>query len=132
MNVEAATIIIVRDPNPTGAGVLSIGYDEYTIEIDEETGIGYVIYSANGDYQLLGCCIVVIFENINQHGNILSNAENQEDNLGTIIIECNKLFDLYTDIVPSILYSLSENLRTINGSYITSSGIIVLVDEDIE
>lgn len=39
MNVDAASIKIVRDPNPTGVGVLSLENDEYTIEIDEKTGI---------------------------------------------------------------------------------------------
>lgn len=46
-------------------------------------------------------------------------------------IECNKLIDLFNDFVIIIPYSNGNKLRTINGSYITSQGIIVLVDEDI-
>lgn len=46
-------------------------------------------------------------------------------------IECNKLIDLFNDLVIIIPYSNGNKLQSINGSYITSQGIIVLVDEDI-
>lgn len=47
-------------------------------------------------------------------------------------IECNKLIDLYSDIVIVMPYNIQGTMRSINGSYINAQGIIILVDEDIE
>ncbi len=47
-------------------------------------------------------------------------------------VECNKLIDLNSDIVVVLPYNINDNMRSINGSYINSQGLIILVDKDIE
>lgn len=47
-------------------------------------------------------------------------------------VECNKLIDLNSDIVVVLPYNINGNMRSINGSYINSQGLIILVDKDIE
>ena len=45
--VEAKGITIIRDDNPDGVSVLSIDNENYYIEIDEETNVGYVMQKLN-------------------------------------------------------------------------------------
>lgn len=101
INVDAAKIKIVKDPNSTWTGILSIDNNEYSIKINEETRIGYVIFSGDNNYHILGTCTVIVFDFNNSYCNILSNAEEQEDNLGTIKIVMDK-YSEYSGVINDV------------------------------
>ena len=58
----AAGIIIVRDQNPDGVTVLTDEDEIYQIEVDENTGIGYVICGADNERLTLGTVEVTIID----------------------------------------------------------------------
>lgn len=58
----AAGIIIVRDQNPDGVTVLTDEDEIYQIEVDENTGIGYVICVADNERLTLGTVEVTIID----------------------------------------------------------------------
>ena len=105
--VNAANKIVFEDnDNPDYVTVLSLDNEMYTIEIDEETGIGYVIVSINGDEETLGTWTVVAIDSNNPNGNIL--CYDQNDSLGTmtIIITNENIGEGYISVLTGELSNL--------------------------
>jgi len=75
VEVQAAKITIVRDNNPERVTVLSLNDVEYSIEVDEETEIGYVVYTVNGVDEIIGTCEVIVIDAQNPSGYILCGDE---------------------------------------------------------
>lgn len=53
-------ITIIKDENPDGVSVLSIDNENYYIEIDEETNVGYVMQKLDNETIVLGTCEVSV------------------------------------------------------------------------
>ncbi|MDD3383703.1 MAG: hypothetical protein PHX46_02695 [Bacilli bacterium] len=75
VEVQAAKIKIVRDENPDCVTVLSLFDEEYSIDVDEENEIGYVVYTSNGEDEILGTCTVIVINSQNPNGYVLCNSE---------------------------------------------------------
>ncbi len=94
--VEAKGITIIRDDNPDGVSVLSIDNENYYIEIDEETNVGYVMQKLNNETIVLGTCEVSVIVGDKDPEVLCVSAENS---MGSLVI--------VTDIDVSTI-SLSE------------------------
>ena len=75
IEVQAAKITIVRDNNPEGVTVLSLFNEKYSIEIDDETEIGYVVYTVDGVDEIIGSCEVIVIDSQNPSGYVLCSDE---------------------------------------------------------
>lgn len=107
---EAKKIIIEEDDNPDGVTDFVLGNREYFIEINEETGIGFVIYSSNNnDYVLGTCSVTVIDENQNEY--IECNSSANFEVLGEITLI--KLSDDNEFYISSLTGEVS-NIFTLN------------------
>ena len=79
----AAGIIIVRDQNPDGVTVLTDEDEIYQIEVDENTGIGYVICVADNERLTLGTVEVTIIDGDKEPELLCSSGQNS---MGTLVI----------------------------------------------
>lgn len=93
--VSAAKIIIITNPNPGGVHVLSLNEINYSIEVDEETEIGYVVYSINGMDEILGTCNVMITDITNNNTYNLCVSDDNE--LGSIVITVDRNSQIITE-----------------------------------
>lgn len=64
--VNAKPIIERDDDNPDGVTPLALVSGEYSMEIEEESGVGYVYYTANGETEVLGTCTIVLVDGNNE------------------------------------------------------------------
>ena len=83
---EVKWIIIIRDDNPDGVSLLLIDNENYYIEIDEETNVGYVMQKLDNETIALGTCEVsVIVGDKNPEGLCVST----ENSMGSLVIVTN-------------------------------------------
>lgn len=112
VSVNAARVNISKDPNLGGVQVLSLLDKECYINIDEETGYGYVVSVINNDEEVLGTCSVVVVNRDNPEGYTLCSEDTTITSFGTMVI-------VITNEVENegIIYSISgqlENLFDVN------------------
>lgn len=86
VSVNAARVNISKDPNLGGVQVLSLLDKEYYINIDEETGYGYVVSVINNDEEVLGTCSVVVVNRDNPEGYTLCSEDTTITSFGTMVI----------------------------------------------
>ena len=65
VTVDAARVNIVKDPNVEGVQILSLDNENYYVEIDEETGYGYIIWDNGFESKILGTCIIYLINENN-------------------------------------------------------------------
>ena len=128
-NISRFRIIVIKE-NPSGnSNKGRVVLDNISFLYDEE------------DYSHIHNCFFYIINDTHHYGMCNCGYESigghvirsSDSNLRYAnCIECNKLIDLTSTIVPIIPYNLNNNMKTINGSYISSNGIIILVDSDVE
>ena len=83
ITVNAAGIIIFEDDNPDGVTVLTNDDEHYLIEVDDTTGIGYVIFVVDEERTTIGTVEVTIVET-GKEPEILCNSGN--NSLGSLVI----------------------------------------------
>ena len=86
VSVNAARVNISKDPNLGGVQVLSLLDKECYINIDEETGYGYVVSVINNDEEVLGTCSVVVVNRDNPEGYTLCSEDTTITSFGTMVI----------------------------------------------
>lgn len=108
ISVNAAKVHISKDPNVGGVQILSLSDEEYYINIDDESGYGYVVSAINNDEEILGSCSVVIVNSDNSEGYTLCFEDTSLLSYGTLVI-------VITDYVENegIVYSVSGQLENI-------------------
>lgn len=108
VSVNAARVNISKDPNLGGVQVLSLLDKEYYINIDEETGYGYVVSVINNDEEVLGTCSVVVVNRDNPEGYTLCSEDTTITSFGTMVI-------VITNEVENegIIYSISGQLENL-------------------
>lgn len=84
--VEAKGITIIRDDNPDGVSVLSIDNENYYIEIDEETNVGYVMQKLDNETIVLGTCKVSVIVGDKDPEVLCVSTENS---MGSLVIVTN-------------------------------------------
>ena len=112
VSVNAARVNISKDPNLGGVQVLSLLDKECYINIDEETGYGYVVSVINNDEEVLGTCSVVVVNRDNPEGYTLCSEDTTMTSFGTMVIVINNEVEN-----EGIIYSISgqlENLFDVN------------------
>ncbi len=62
----------------------SLEDESYYVEINEETNVGYVVCSFNGEKEIVGTCTVIIINEENSNGYEVCTGQN--DTLGIITI----------------------------------------------
>lgn len=83
ITVNAAGIIIFEDDNPDGVTVLANDDEHYLIEVDDTTGIGYVMFVVDEERTTIGTVEVTIVET-GKEPEILCNSGN--NSLGSLVI----------------------------------------------
>lgn len=83
--VNAAKVILVKNDNPDYVTVLSLDNEVYTIEIDEETEIGYVVNTNDNSIIELGTCKVIVVDYDNRDVYVLC-YDTEENSLGEMVI----------------------------------------------
>lgn len=84
--VNAAEKIVFKDnSNPDFESVLSLKNDEYTIEINEETKVGYVVKANDNSIIELGTCKVTVVDYDNRDVYVLC-YDIEENSLGEMVI----------------------------------------------
>lgn len=84
--VNAAEKIVFKDnSNPDFESVLSLNNDEYTIEINEETEVGYVVKANDNSIIELGTCKVTVVDYDNRDVYVLC-YDIEENSLGEMVI----------------------------------------------
>lgn len=108
VSVNAARVNISKDPNLGGVQVLSLLDKECYINIDEETGYGYVVSVINNDEEVLGSCSVVVVNRDNPEGYTLCSEDTTMTSFGTMVI-------VITNEVENegIIYSISGQLENL-------------------
>lgn len=86
MTVSASSIVIVKDTNPSGVVGLSLGDENYSIAIDDETGYGYVVSTLNNNEEILGSCSVIVIDRENPNGYTLCSEDSSMTSYGTMVI----------------------------------------------
>lgn len=108
VSVNAARVNISKDPNLGGVQVLSLLDKECYINIDDETGYGYVVSVINNDEEVLGTCSVVVVNRDNPEGYTLCSEDTSLTSYGTMVI-------VITNEVENegIIYSISGQLENL-------------------
>lgn len=83
--VNAAKVVLVKNDNPDYVTVLSLDNEVYTIEIDEETGIGYVVNTNDNSIIELGTCKVTVVDYDNRDVYVLC-YDTEENSIGEMVI----------------------------------------------
>lgn len=106
VSVNAARVHIIKDNNPSGVVILSLDNESYSIEVDEETGYGYVVYEIDGEEEILGTCSVVVLDTINKTEYVLCYEEEGLTSYGEMIV-------VITNEVASegVIYSIEGKLE---------------------
>ena len=81
---------------------------DFYINIDEETGYGYVVSVTNNDEEVLGSCSVVVVNRDNPEGYTLCSEDSTMTSFGTMVI-------VITNEVENegIIYSISGQLENL-------------------
>lgn len=109
--VEAKGITIIRDDNPDGVSVLSIDNENYYIEIDEKTKVGYVMQKLNNETIVLGTCEVSVIVGDKDPEVLCVSAENT---MGSLVIVTN-----------NNILTISLNEGYISGIFIINTKVII-------
>ncbi len=106
VSVNAAKVNIIRDDNRSGVVVISLYDTDYYIDINEDTNIGYVIVSINGEEETLGTCTITVIDEENQSRHVL--CSEGEDSLGcmTLVITNEETNEGYISIVTGEMSNL--------------------------
>lgn len=83
ITVNAAGIIIFEDDNPDGVTVLTNDDEHYLIEVDDTTGIGYVIFVVDEERTTIGTVEVTIVETGKEPETLCISGNNS---LGSLVI----------------------------------------------
>lgn len=114
ITVGAASVKIVKNEggNEEGSNTLALFNDEFYIEVDEDTNIGYLIQKSRETENIIGTCKVEIINNITNESSIICYSDCQND-LGFIIIICNSdsgvVIDSFGDI--EFIFSQGTNVQ---------------------
>lgn len=107
--VNAAEKIVFKDnSNPDFESVLSLNNDEYTIEIDEETEIGYVVKANDNSIIELGTCKVTVVDYDNRDVYVLC-YDIEENSLGEMVITISNGIGTVTSISGEITNIIELN-----------------------
>ena len=87
ITVGAASVKIVKNEggNEEGSNTLALFNDEFYIEVDEDTNIGYLIQKSRETENIIGTCKVEIINNITNESSIICYSDCQND-LGIIVV----------------------------------------------
>lgn len=83
ITVNAAGIIIFEDDNPDGVTVLTNDDEHYLIEVDDTTGIGYVIFVVDEERTTIGTVEVTVVETGKEPETLCISGSNS---LGSLVI----------------------------------------------
>lgn len=109
LKVNAARIVLEDNENPDYVTVLTINEDYYSIEIDEETGIGYFVRNYNNTYEVLGTCTVIKISRNNSEGEYICNSYEQDNYLGKIVINLTDNYGIVTYVDGNISEFINVN-----------------------
>lgn len=116
ITVGAASVKIVKNEggNEEGSNTLALFNDEFYIEVDEDTNIGYLIQKSRETEIVIGTCKVEIINNITNESSILCYSDCQND-LGFIIISCynedGTIISSYGDV--SIIFEIGAKVSVV-------------------
>lgn len=116
ITVGAASVIIVKNEggNEEGSNTLALFNDEFYIEVDEDTNIGYLIQKSRETEIVIGTCKVEIINNITNESSILCYSDCQND-LGFIVISCynddGTIISSYGDV--SIIFEIGAKVSVV-------------------
>ncbi len=94
--VNAARVTIVKDENPERVDVLSLSNDEFYVNIDDDTEIGYLIHCFRDVEELIGTCEIFVVD-LNESTSYLLCAAD-ENSLGTIVISIDDNEQIITSV----------------------------------
>lgn len=83
ITVNAAGIIIFEDDNPDGVTVLANDDEHYLIEVDDTSGIGYVIFVVDEERTTIGTVEVTVVETGKEPETLCISGSNS---LGSLVI----------------------------------------------
>lgn len=106
--VNAAKVVLVKNDNPDYVTVLSLDNEVYTIEIDEETGIGYVVKANDNSIIELGTCKVTVVDYDNRDVYVLC-YDIEENSLGEMVITISNGIGTVTSISGEITNIIELN-----------------------
>lgn len=108
VSVNAARVNVSKDPNLGGVQVLSLLDKECYVNIDDETGYGYVVSVLEDNEEILGTCSVVVVNRDNPKGYTLCSEDTSFESYGTMVI-------VITNEVENegIIYSISGQLENL-------------------
>ena len=113
ITVGAASVKIVKNEggNEEGSNTLALFNDEFYIEVDEDTNIGYLIHKNRGNDIVIGTCKVELINSITSDNSIICYS-NSMNNLGSLII----VFDNESGVVVEAVGDI-ENIFCV-GTYV--------------
>ena len=90
LGINARIIILEEDDNPDGYTDFLYNEKEYFIDINDEEGTGYLVYSEGNIEYIVGTCKVVIIDDEHLDGYIACTEKDGMKSFGTITVEMNK------------------------------------------
>lgn len=114
ITVDASTIVIKEDNNPTGVTVLNYENDIYFIRVDDEKMHGYFICKVDDNEQIIGSCSIIIINNMND-AHYLCTYDSNYQNYGCLVISVNndneyRILDVTGDLSEAFAIGMEINI----------------------